>query len=311
MKIINKTISLIMAAIMFITATPVLQAADLAFISDDKQLNELKQEIKSSITENFYRISPVFAGIPDLETLKKRYDIAKKNHERNLQSFAKQETKQSKKDYERYIEFLKQEAKRRTETDDRYNGFISEEEKEQVAFYTVLLKEMENSDKERQTYYTNIVGDVSVGLIVGMIVGEIAYQSWASTTGMIIAGGIAGTITMLLMFLFIAPAKQPVFNPALSHQELKSEFLNNPFSNLALFNRRGVNDFGVFYIKSEDCAQVLYDTVDIEYYTSLNPSVENMKARLYTRTIDWHNLSTEERVDYIHNLAERLRAEAI
>lgn len=310
MKILNKIISLIMAVIMMITATPVLQAADFTAELDRAELNELKKEINSSVKVKFDEVNPLFEGIPSLETLKQRYDIARKNYEQNLKSFSKQETKQSKEDYERYIEFLKQEAQKRIETDSRYDGFMSEEEQKQVAFYTVLLEEMEKSDEERDIYCTKRAGDIGVGLFVGILAATIAYESWASTAGVIIAGGVGATVAMLLMFLLISPAKQPVFNPALFPQELIADFLSNPFLNLALFNQRGVDDFGVFYVKNRDCAQVLYDAVDIEYYTSLNPSVENMRARLYTQAIDWHYLTTEQRVDYIHNLAERLRAEA-
>lgn len=309
MKILNKIISLTMAVIMMITATPVLQAADFINL-DIQQLNEMKQEIKSSIKAKIDEVTPLFEGIPSVEILKQRYNTARENYEQNLKSFSKQETKQSKEDYERYIEFLKQEAQKRIETDSRYNGFMSEEEQKQVAFYTVLLEEMEKSDEERELYYSYIAGDICGGLIIGIILGYMAYDIGAGMTGILITGAIAGAISMFLMFLFASPSKQPVFNPALFPQELISDFLNNPFYKLALFNKRGVNDFGVFYIKSRDCAQVLYDAVDIEYYTSLNPSIENMCARLYTQTVDWHYLTTEQRGNYIHNLAERLRAEA-
>ena len=310
MKLLNKIISLTMAVIMLFTASPVLQASDFAINLDTQQLNELRREINSSITKDFDKVTPLFEGIPDLPTLQQRYIMAKENYEQNLKTFAKQETKQSKKDYERYIEFLEKEAQKRIQTDSRYNGFMDEEEKEQVAFYSVLLDEIEKSDKERETYRNRMIGNIFTGLLFGMMVGVVAYVSDASTIGILISGGIGATIAMLLMFLFIIPAKQPVFNPSLFPSELIAKFLYNPFLNLALFNKRGVNDFGAFYIKSEKCAQILYDAVDIEYYVSRNPTIENMRAKLYTRSIDWHLLDTEKRVSYLHTLAERLRSEA-
>ncbi|MCR5504584.1 MAG: hypothetical protein K6E94_03335 [Elusimicrobiaceae bacterium] len=96
----------------------------------------------------------------------------------------------------------------------------------------------------------------------------------------------------------------------MTSDEAKTKFLENPFQALSLFDRAGASDLEGFYNKSEDCARVLNDAVDIEYYISLNPSVENMKARLYTQTAYWRDLTTEEKTEYIHNLAERLRAEA-
>lgn len=309
MKILNKIISLTMAVIMMLTATPVLQAADFTAELDRAELNELKKEIKTSIIEDLPEVSSIYYnGIPDVKTIKERYAIARENYEQNLKAFAKQETKQSKKDYERYIDFLKQEAKKRIKTDSRFDGFKSEREKEQVAFYTVLLEEMENSKEESRRYYGYIVGDICVGLIVGIIVGAIAYESNATIIGEIIAGSIGGAIAMFLMFTFVSPSK-PVFSPSLFPEEAISAFLVNPFSNLALFDKRA-SDSEMFYSKSNESARLLYDAVNIEYYTSLNPSVENLHARLYTQTIDWHYLTTEQRADYIHNLAGRLRAEA-
>ncbi len=309
MKLFNKIIGVTMAVIILFTSFP-MRAADFDINLDTQQLNELKREINSSITKEFEETPLLFEGIPDLETLRQRYITARENYEQNLKIFTKQKTKQSKKDYERYIEFLKEEAQKRIQTDSKYDGFINEKEKEQVAFYSVLLEEIEKSDKERETYYNRMIGDIFTGLLAGIVVGVIAYASDANIIGILISGGIGATIVMLLMFLFIAPAKQPVFNPSLFPSELIAKFLDNPFLNLAKFNKREVNDFGAFYIKSKDCAQVLYDAVDIEYYISRNPTIENMQAEIYTRSIVWHNLTTEKKAEYIHNLAERLRAEA-
>ena len=65
-----------------------------------------------------------------------------------------------------------------------------------------------------------------------------------------------------------------------------------------------------FYNQSDDCAKVLNDVVDIEYYISMNPTVDNMQERLYTQTAYWQKLDEAEKTEYLHNLAERLRAEA-
>ena len=171
-----------------------------------------------------------------------------------------------------------------------------------------MLEEDKKSEEEANIYYRYMAGDIGIGLIVGIVVGAIAYETDATIIGEIIAGGIGGAIAMFLMFTFVSPSK-PVFSPSLFSEETISAFLVNPFSNLVLFDTRA-NDSEMFYGKSEDCARLLYDTVDIEYYISRNLSIENMRARLYTQTIDWHDLTTEQKADYIHNLAERLRAEA-
>ena len=65
------------------------------------------------------------------------------------------------------------------------------------------------------------------------------------------------------------------------------------------------------YGKSQRCAQALNDAVDIEYYVSANPNnFENAKDKLYVGTIDWYEMEPEARAEYLHNFAERLRAEA-
>ena len=315
---LNKIISLAMSVIMLITASPVLQAADFSTNLNIAELNELREEISASLPEpkGLKTKKIIYDGLPNIEAIKKRYAQARANYEQNLQKFANQETKQDEEDYDRYIEFLKSEARQRVKQDSRYNGFRTEKEAEQVAFYTVLLEENKKSNEERKHYRDCTMMNISVGSLVGVIVFGLAehlapyspYVASRSIVGPIISGCISAAVVISIMFLLNSPSK-PVFNPSMFSEELISEFLSNPFRNLSLFDKRA-SDSEMFYNKSKDCAQILNDAVDIEYYISLNMSVENMQARLYTQTIDWHYLTTEERADYIHNLAEHLRAEA-
>lgn len=87
-------------------------------------------------------------------------------------------------------------------------------------------------------------------------------------------------------------------------------FLIDYFRYAALFNKRGYDDFTAFYSKSQDCAQLLYDVIDIEYYVSLNPNIDNVIHRIYTRSNKWQDLNMEKKASYLHSYAERLRAEA-
>ncbi len=313
MKILNKIISLTMAVIILFTTTPVLQAADVVADLDVAQLNELKKEIAASISmsEIIKPKKPLYEGIPDIEVIKKRYQLSVENNQKNLEEFEKNET--FLKEREDYVNFLKEEAVKRINEDPEYYGNKTKEEMLRDAFYTVLFDQIQEGINAENTYKDEKFGYYAGSAVGSMFIGSMTMfcllLSGYTGKGVLYASLGVGVAVLLAFLLFTNPSV-PYFSPNLTPYETKNKFLDSPFQTLISFDKKGVSDFELFYHKSKDCAQILYDAVDIEYYTSKNPNVENMSARLYTQTRYWQNLTTEERADYIHNFAERLRTEA-
>lgn len=315
MKVLKKVISLTMAVIMLVTASPILQAAEFSTSLDRAEIKELMSNLNSSLYETMGKDwEPLYQGIPNVETLKKRYNLAIKNYKENLKEVS---NRYDDRETKKYIEYLKQQAEQRVKDDPRYEGFRSDEEKIQAAFYTVLFEELEKGTSIENEYSANLtgstlllVGGIMVGVVCLAIGLSVVESSWLFTLGGV--GAILGAI-----LLFVERPDYSYFsdiNVADKNYRtivaMQSKFLENPFMALAQFGKGRVDDFVVFYNEYKDCAQVLYDAVDIEYYTSMNQTVENMKARIYTQTVDWRNLTVGEQTTYLHNLAERLRAEA-
>lgn len=312
MKTLNKIISLTMVVIILITASPVLQAADFFAALNKAELKELREEISSSLPEHELKI------LPRLSDIKQRYKKAIVNYKNNLKVISEDSSKKNIQDYEEYLQFLREEARKRIRKDARYDGFQSEEEKEQVAFYTILVEELTNAqqykdDRYKERFYC-VVDSMAVTVFVGLGLGMLV--TYLTEVFLDLADEVSVPLGMGTMFgvmaigaLIAVPAK-PYFNFNLTPRELLSNFVANPFTAIAKFNTGATDDFRIVYNKSQSCAQALYDVVDIEYYTSFNPNLENIRARLYTYTIDWYEMTTEDRVDYLHNVAERLRAEA-
>ncbi len=309
MKEIKKLISLVMATIMLITSAPVLQASDLANL-DMAEINELKQEILPSImdSDDFKEDGRISEGIPSLRQLKKRYKEALKNYEKRFKEFSESDTKQSIEESIEYIRYKQSEAIISAQTDMTYGGFESEEEQQTVDFYNRLYKDLEKralSEETRQVelecYCAAIgVGTISVAGICGAAFG---------LPGLAI-GGIAGLFVSSIVTLTSVIGSKHIFGTPgkkLSPIGIKSQFVEKPFESLALLNTRGDNDFKELY---KICPDVLYDVIDIEWYVSRNLTIDNMKHRVYPQTTEWKNLTTPERIFYLHDVAERLRAEA-
>lgn len=311
MKTLNKIISLTMVVIILITASPVLQAADFFAALNKAELKELREEISSSLPEHELKI------LPRLSDIKQRYKKAIVNYKNNLKVISEDSSKKDIPDYEEYLQFLREEARKRIRKDARYDGFQSEEEKEQVAFYTILVEELTNAqqykDDRHKERFNCIVDSMAVTIFVGLGLGMLVIYATDVYLDLDAGSVLLGMGTMFGVMaigaLIAVPAK-PYFNFNLTPRELLSNFVANPFTAIAKFNTGATDDFRIVYSKSQSCAQALYDVVDIEYYTSLNPNLENIRARLYPYTIDWYEMTTEDRVDYLHNVAERLRAEA-
>ena len=310
MKTLKKAISLTMSVVMLITATPILQAAEFSTTLDMAELNALREEISSSMPADGWLKAKkkTYEGLPDAQTIEARYKQAVKNNKRNLERF---ELNNSTQEYESYVEFLKEEAMKRVKEDPKYFGEKSEEEMLRDAFYTVLYDEMEKAkDIEKQyedhkdSYYT---ATATITVVAGAVAFAVSlYSSLESFAGWIGLGTVA--VVAGAFWLFTSPA-QPYFPYNMTPDETKNQFLENPFYTLAMFNKSGVSDLEGFYNGSEACAKVLNDAVDIEYYISTNPSIENIQERLYTQTAYWQKLDVGEKTEYLHNLAERLRAE--
>ncbi len=316
MKTVKKVISLTMAVVIMITTSPILQAADLANL-DRAQLDELRAEVLSVVEnpENFQTLKT----IPSVKTLKKRYDKALEIYEANLQNLSGKTNKQDNAYYESYINELKKKAEQRVYRNENgeFDGFNSRKEKEQAAFYTVLLEEMEKHNLVNDRDFWQVLRDAPglgiVTLIVsagGILLIKKGTSALIRRIGWTLVASAAGAAALhLLSSLFTQPSK-PYFSLGISANEALLAFLDKPFYHLANFKTSGVDDFGLFYNKSKKCAEVLYDVVDIEYYTAENPSGRNMMDRIYTQTVTWNHLSMESKVEYLHNLAERLREEA-
>ncbi len=313
MKILNKIISLTMAVIMLITATPVLQAAEFSTTLDMAELNELREEISSSMPEpRELKTTKNYEGIPSIKKLKQRYAEAEENYKQAIKDFTKNTNEQELENYKLYIEKLKSEAKLKAKTNKEYNGFSSEEERYEANFYTLLLGDMERARQTEDFFFNDRLQRAACVTVCGLLgvalgfVSEFVVSS-VSFTWLTIGGGLIG---LVLGALLIPPAEMPMIDPNLSADLMKYEFLKNPFRYAALFNKHGYDDFTTFYSQSEGCAQILYDVIDIEYYISRNPNMDNVICSIYTRSNKWKDLDTEKRVVYLHNLAERLRAEA-
>lgn len=324
MKILNKVINLTMTVIMFFTATSILQATDFTIDFNKIELNELKKEINSSIDRvelnklekeinssidaELLKATPKYEGIPSVKTIKERYKIAQKNYKNNLAIINEGKKESSFIEYKDCINKLKVKAQKRKAKDSRYDGFGSEKAKVQADFYTVLIEEMsllEEHKREERPINVLYHGTATVnGLFWGAWTSIVAASAGAGA----IVAGIGIGISELVYFL----SSGPYFDSRVSSWDKYKIFTYDPFLVLSVFGWYGADDFKLFYNESKKHAQLLYDTVDIEYYVSLNPTVKNMKARLYIKTDDYANTywHAQLRAKYIHNLAERLRAEA-
>ena len=306
MKTTKKIISSLMAVIMFISGSPVLQATEFAGLQSEI-LTIVKDGVNYQETDE----------IPSVRTLKKRYEKAMEIYEADFQTFSNIDENEIE-IYKGYIDKLKIEAQQRVKTEEnKYAGFKSKKEKEEVAFYTVLLEDMRKHNDvynrdfwqviRDNSYVTGIAGIMSIG---GLILVRKGSKTLLKRIGF---AAVTGSFIMVALewmsHLFAQPSK-PYFIPILSANETLEVFMEKPFYHLANFDKSGVDDFALFYNKSQKCSEVLYDAVDIEYHTAMNPTEKNMMDRIYTQTVDWNNLSTELKVQHLHNLATRLRLEA-
>ena len=316
MKKIKKAVTLTMAAIMFFYATPALQASTFATL-DREQLNIIQDDIETILTDTIKDEDP-YKNLPSIKEIKKRYDRALEIYESNLQTLSGSQEEENIEDYKAYIEELKREAKRRIYEDSRYEGFSSEKEKEQVAFYSVLLEEIDNHNIANERDFKQIVVDNGTPLkIIGIVfnISSIVLLRKASSVILrrigvgLMVGGVAFCMIPMIFETFTQPSVLH-FNPNLSENEILRMFLESPFEHLAKMKENSVDDFTYVYGKSPRLAQVLSDAVDIEYYTALNPTLENMKAKLYIQTINYRTSTTETQALHLHKLAQQLKAEA-
>ena len=324
MKTLNKITSLTMAVIMLITATPVLQASDFAVDLNNAELKKLRKEISVSVSETLSNYKgpkskkPLYEGIPSAAELRERHNLALENYKMNLKINAKDADIR---DMKKYVEELKEAAKKMVqENPDLYDAFGSEKEKERVAFYTVLYDEMNKAYEVKEHFdkVSSLILTISFSsFVVGAVLGVLGIKGSKALYIIGIPIAIISLLTMIAAVLIPIPVPKSYFNninisdnSEMIINKMKEQFLEDPFMAVNVFNKGGVDDFALFYIRDESCAQLLYDVVDIEYFVSKNQSLENMHDHLYTQTVEWHYLDLGYKANYLHNLANRLRAEA-
>ena len=290
MKALKKIISLTMAAVMVITAMPVVQAAELANNVNTEELSGLMEDVTSTVAEaqNEGVIKPVYENIPDLETLRARYNI----------KIEKQ------KGVRKYVKTIKKKAENLIATDSRFEG-LHKHTQNRLAFFTVLrddlIEAVESENAGKATTNTmkslnhNLYHNIVRAVYISMVLDAFAYSF------------------ILLLFYFDFPDIS-YFNLTLNDPNpvntISWQFASDPYYALHHFGEYDVDDFGTMYYAGEKTAQLLWDAIDIRYYTYQNPTEENLKEFLNIQSIDWYDLSTDEQIENLHNWAVHLRAEA-
>lgn len=302
MKTMKKIISLTMAVIMLITGTPALQASEFAL--DRAQLAELQKEILPDLKQNLNQEKNPVNELMD------RYQEAKKNAEEMAKELNKiQLTEKQQKEITDSINQLKEKAEELAKTEE-YAKFVPKKDRKAAALNDLLLK-IDFDDIWNRDFGFGL-GMVGVGgllisaiiiflyedfpFMIPMWLGDVAAGSFA--------GGAALVIGAIIITLF-SNAYTPIISWDLSAEETAKVFSEKPFTYLAKFEN------GAEYANlNNKCPQLLKDAVDIEYYTSFKVTPQNMKDKLYIGSLEWYKMTTEERAAYLHNFAERLRAES-
>ena len=314
MKTIRRAISLVMAVIMLITGTPALQASDLAL--DRAQIVELQQEILQDVEIN----------VPDpVQILRARYDKSVENNELSLARLNEKLQGEAVEAIKERLNGLKEQAKELAKSE-RYTK-ISREERKQVALNSLVFSEIKEIFQDQdflESFGDGLLwasaGCMAVGSIIKLIhwtrwgFAHFSYFSPGATPGYFkslaagegfLSTGVILLVATIIIELFTA-SYTPVIDLSLNADETSRIFSEKPFTFLARFEN------GVEYANlNKKCPELLRDAVDIEYYTSLDSAtLGNMKDKAYIETIEWYEMTTEDRTTYLHNLAERLRAEA-
>ncbi len=303
MKTMKKIISLTMAVIMLITGSPVLQASDLAL--DRAQMAGLQQEILQDVKIN----------VPNpVRALKALHDKATENNKARLAEFNEKIQGEALEAVKEHLNGLKEQAKALAKSEEYL--IVPKPERLLVAFNTLLSVNLD-SDCERKI--REISADITLGLSVSDFVIGVALKVVAKTPGITaeaaeyLSGIASGFFRLSLIFFLIRLIEElfiesytPTIAPSLNAEETSRIFSEKPFTFLATFENEA--EYANLYKK---CPELLNDAVTIEYYTSLaSVTAEDIKDMSYIGTLGWYKMTTEERSAYLHNFAERLRAEA-
>ncbi len=303
MKIMKRVISLVMAVIMLITGTPALQASELAL--DRAQMAELQKEILQDVKADVNIV-------PEYTKLMNHYQQAKKNVEERLNKLNDIElTEEQQKAVEEYVNQLKEKAEELAKTEEY--EIVPKEERRIVAFNTLLFADFEEISEDIADFWDQGISNklVLIGggtLVLSLLAIPIAIKfeiGWligASTVALKLGTGL---ILGALMIVLFTNSYIPVINFSLDAEETNKVFSEKPFEYLSK-----IENEAEYANLNKKCPQLLKDAVDIEYDTSLNVTSQNIKEKLYIGSLDWYKMSTEERADYLHNFAERLRAES-
>ena len=322
MKTAKKVISVIMAVIMLITGSPILQASDMVNL-DRAQIAELQKEILQDVKVDLNKSKD------PVKNLIARHALVQKTPEQ----FA-EELIINLKDIDvraAFNEFLdlKKQAEEIAATDPRYAIIKDKNEREKVALFTTMetnLKGFVERNKEAIKSIGVLVALIaspfviwllsSIAAKLGLEVLAMHLKELAELLGaseVLAVGGITFAAIIALAFtliVFLTSSYVPAISPSSSDEEAFEGFSKDPFGILAEFDEP---DFYFVYNKGPKCAQLLDDVTYIEWYLESNKGnldFESSIIPLHTQTIEWHEMTMEERADYLHNFAKLFKSQA-
>ena len=257
-----------------------------------------------------------------VEELQNELQQVSKNSQLSVYGFFKKnQNKYIDEETMKLIKQVEQEAEETIKKDSRYKKIKDKKERKKVALYTnIFMKD------DRITEIGKIFAGVSAVLvflcalqIFNLFVGcetslltilfEKLFNLSIDFQELEIMGGVVGLI-MFIILVLCTNSYVPKIAFGFDDEKVFQMFTEKPFDYLADFNN--IAEYINIYKRNHKAAQVLNDAVDIEYYLSLNPnpSLEDAKEKLYTQTIDWYDLTADQKAEYLHTFAERLRTEA-
>ena len=333
MKKIKRIISSVIAVIMLFTAAPVLEAEGV-FDLNMESLGELQKELNPSIKNQAgVPIQKSYKGIPDCSELEKLYSKANENYKKlydevikkykGLEELEKNEPIREIKDL---IKEIKQRVLKDAQNDVNFEDFKNQEDFDDIALYSYLFYDIKNIEQKEKTN-NKIIGAVGMKVVNEMIqtISEDVFVLSQDMGGVIGAKKLqtmsvrAASGFVLIPYFLLIPSNSPSihtyeietpYEPLIINKKI-FDFLENPFAKLALFHESEKDDFEKFFNINRTAAQILFDAVYIEWYISHNPTLSNMKYRIYPHTLEWKTMSSaEERKDKLHEIAEYFRAQS-
>ena len=140
-----------------------------------------------------------------------------------------------------------------------------------------------------------------------------------------VQSGTAMTVVGVIILIICSGSQTVYFSPKAggldcSHQpckarnpeQVKKEFLADPFSAVAFFPTKKTGEIRLVYLADIESAISLSDTIDILQGGGSYPSygvwqLEHLIKMLDTKTLDWQRLSTDEKIKYLHDFAKEIK----